>query len=64
MIPFSKWRNHLLNLLSVAGNPFGAYRTLPLSGRQTAWGGTAGYWWWPVHSRGLLEGIRYFKLVK
>jgi hypothetical protein len=30
-------------------------RTLPLSGRQGAWGGTAESWWWPVHSRGLFE---------
>ncbi|MFN7822758.1 MAG: hypothetical protein ACK5PO_07390 [Bacteroidota bacterium] len=28
--------------------------TLPLSGRQGAWGGEAEGWWWPVHSRGLL----------
>jgi hypothetical protein len=28
--------------------------TLPLSGRQGAWGGGAKSWWWPVHSRGLL----------
>ena len=27
--------------------------TLPLSGRQGAWGGVAECQWWPVHSRGL-----------
>ena len=30
--------------------------TLPLSGRQGAWGGVAEFTWWPVHSRGLLAG--------
>jgi len=29
--------------------------TLPLSGRQGAWGGVADSSWWPVHSRGLFE---------
>ena len=29
--------------------------TLPLSGRQGAWGGEAESWWWPVHSRGLVR---------
>jgi hypothetical protein len=29
--------------------------TLPLSGRQMAWGGTAESKWRPVHSRGLFE---------
>jgi len=32
-------------------------RTLPLSGRQGAWGGVAESWWGPVHSRGLFEGV-------
>jgi hypothetical protein len=35
-----------------------AWLTLPLSGRQGAWGGPAGIWWWPVHSRGLFEVSR------
>jgi len=30
-------------------------RTLPLSGRQGAWGGGAEAWWRPVHSRGLFD---------
>jgi hypothetical protein len=30
-------------------------RTLPLSGRQEAWGGVAKSLWWPVHSKGLFE---------
>ena len=30
--------------------------TLPLSGRQGAWGGKAEGWWWPVHSKGLFGG--------
>ena len=30
--------------------------TLPLSGRREACGGEAENMWWPVHSRGLLEG--------
>jgi hypothetical protein len=30
--------------------------TLPLSGRRRVWGGVAESWWWPVHSRGLLDG--------
>ena len=34
-----------------AGRP-----TLPLSGRQGAWGGEAESRWWPVHSKGLLDG--------
>jgi len=28
--------------------------TLPLSGRQGAWGSEVESWWGPVHSRGLL----------
>jgi hypothetical protein len=35
-------------------------RTLPLSGRQTAWGGVAENRGWPVHSRGLLGSIEGF----
>jgi len=31
--------------------------TLPLSGRQGAYGGEAQSWWRPVHSRGLFEQI-------
>jgi hypothetical protein len=31
--------------------------TLPLSGRQGAWGGEAQSWWWSVHSKGLLGAI-------
>ena len=34
-------------------------RTLPLSGRQGAWGCGAGCWWQPAHSKGLFEGIRF-----
>ena len=34
----------------------GILRTLPLSGRRGAWGGEAESSWWPVHSRGVLEG--------
>jgi hypothetical protein len=29
--------------------------TLPLSGRERDRGGVAGRFWWPVHSRGLLD---------
>ena len=36
--------------------------TLPLSGRQGAWGGEAGRLWWPVHSRGLFEVSLLHKL--
>jgi hypothetical protein len=31
--------------------------TLPLSGGQGALGGEEECWWWPVHSRGLFEGL-------
>jgi hypothetical protein len=34
-------------------------QTLPLSGRQGGWGGLAEGWWWPVHSRGLLDDMIY-----
>ena len=35
--------------------------TLPLSGRQGTCGGEAKSCWWPVHSKGLLEGGRSFR---
>ena len=31
--------------------------TLRLCGRQGAWGGAAKRHWWPVHSRGLFDGL-------
>ena len=31
--------------------------TLPLSGRQGAWGGRVNSKWWPVHSRGLVRRL-------
>ena len=34
-------------------------RTLPLSGRQEAWGGEAESDWWPVHSKGVLCASNY-----
>jgi hypothetical protein len=39
------------------GIVFPILRTLPLSGRQGAWGGAAESFWRPVHSRGLFEGL-------
>jgi hypothetical protein len=38
--------------------------TLPLSGGQAAWGGVAESWWWPVHSRGLLEGVLVLRIAQ
>jgi hypothetical protein len=36
---------------------FAVRLTLPLSGRQGAFGGQAGCLWWLVHSKGLFEGF-------
>jgi len=33
--------------------------TLPLSGRQGDCGGEAQRCWWPVHSRGLFDGLPF-----
>jgi hypothetical protein len=44
----------LLSLLSVLRD---ICITLPLSGRQGAFGGTADSLRWPVHSRGLFESL-------
>jgi hypothetical protein len=48
--------NDLFYFSSARGKLPPIHTTLPLSGRQGAWGGAAEGWWWPVHSRGLLEG--------
>jgi len=42
-----------VNLVSIISFQVGI--TLPLSGRQEAWGGAAESWWRPVHSKGLFE---------